>query len=551
MKSNTTLVTGIWDLGRESLTEGWSRSFDHYLQKFEELIKPLQNVNLIIYGDEDLRDFVWKHRSEDNTSFCVHSKDNFSGNFFPFFDKVQEIRKSEDWLSQAGWLGESTQAKMEWYNPMVMSKPFLLHNAKIHDPFKSKYFYWIDGGISNTVHPGYFYHDKVLDQLEKCINKLMFVCFPYDAENEVHGFSKEAIDRYSQSEVKRVARGGFFGGHVDYISLFNGLYYEMLDDTINSGFMGTEESIFTILSYLHPDIFHSEMIESNGIISKYFEDLKNGDSSLQQRYQSKNYIHSNDKVSLYINAFNSPPQLKMVLDSIEKYEPKLISETEKILIDNSTKEDLFPEYDAIADKYNFEIIRKGNLGVCGARQLSAEHFNDSKNKYMMFFEDDMLVDLSQRKCDFGFSKHINNLYDTLIRIMELEEYSFLKWSFSEFFGNNSMQWSWHNVPEVKRQEYFGNMKAKPHTKFSSIKTLNGIPYAEGEIYYSNWPHIITQEGNKLMFLDTKWEHPFEQTWMSHFYTLTVEQKIKPAILLASPITHNRVHHYEKEERKEN
>ena len=95
------------------------------------------------------------------------------------------------------------------------------------------------------------------------------------------------------------------------------------------------------------------------------------------------------------------------------------------------------------------------------------------------------------------------------------------------------------------------MKAKPHTKFSSIKTLNGIPYAEGEIYYSNWPHIITQEGNKLMFLDTKWEHPFEQTWMSHFYTLTVEQKIKPAILLASPITHNRVHHYEKEERKEN
>ena len=175
MKSNTTLVTGIWDLGRESLTEGWSRSFDHYLQKFEELIKPLQNVNLIIYGDEDLRDFVWKHRSEDNTSFCVHSKDNFSGNFFPFFDKVQEIRKSENWLSQAGWLGESTQAKMEWYNPMVMSKPFLLHNAKIHDPFKSKYFYWIDGGISNTVHPGYFYHDKVLDKLEQCINKLSLI----------------------------------------------------------------------------------------------------------------------------------------------------------------------------------------------------------------------------------------------------------------------------------------------------------------------------------------------------------------------------------------
>ena len=54
-----------------------------------------------------------------------------------------------------------------------------------------------------------------------------------------------------------------------------------------------------------------------------------------------------------------------------------------------------------------------------------------------------------------------------------------------------------------------------------------------------------------MFMDTEWAHPYEQTWMSHIYTLTKENKVKPAILLASPITHNRVHHYEASERKEN
>jgi hypothetical protein len=77
-----------------------------------------------------------------------------------------------------------------------------------------------------------------------------------------------------------------------------------------------------------------------------------------------------------------------------------------------------------------------------------------------------------------------------------------------------------------------------------------LPYADGEIYYSNWPHIIGQEGNKKSFLDTKWDRPFEQTWMSHMYTLTKQEIIKPAILLASPITHNRIYFYEGTQRKE-
>ena len=34
-----TLVTGLWDIGRGDLSEGWSRSFDHYLSKFEQLLQ--------------------------------------------------------------------------------------------------------------------------------------------------------------------------------------------------------------------------------------------------------------------------------------------------------------------------------------------------------------------------------------------------------------------------------------------------------------------------------------------------------------------------------
>ena len=67
--SNITLVTGIWDIGRGSLTEGWSRPYQHYLDKFNSLLDV--DANLIVFGDEELRDIVFKKRVDGgNVSNC-------------------------------------------------------------------------------------------------------------------------------------------------------------------------------------------------------------------------------------------------------------------------------------------------------------------------------------------------------------------------------------------------------------------------------------------------------------------------------------------------
>lgn len=187
--SDITLVTGIWDIGRSELKEGWSRPYQHYLDKFEQLLKV--DENMIIFGDENLKNFVFERRSPQNTQFILRDLNWFINN--EFFDKIQKIRTNPDWFNQVGWLKESTQARLENYNPLVMSKVFLLHDAKIMDQFNSRYMFWIDGGLTNTVHPGYFTHDKVLNKLSKYISKFSFVCFPYDAEKEIHGFEYEKL----------------------------------------------------------------------------------------------------------------------------------------------------------------------------------------------------------------------------------------------------------------------------------------------------------------------------------------------------------------------
>ena len=91
-------------------------------------------------------------------------------------------------------------------------------------------------------------------------------------------------------------------------------------------------------------------------------------------------------------------------------------------------------------------------------------------------------------------------------------------------------------------------------KLIIIKNINiyqELAYVTGNIYYANWPMIVSKKGNKKMFIDTKWSYPYEQTWMSQIFQDHLKGKYKAAILLASPINHNRISHYKPEERKEN
>lgn len=140
-----------------------------------------------------------------------------------------------------------------------------------------------------------------------------------------------------------------------------------------------------------------------------------------------------------------------------------------------------------------------------------------------------------------------------------EKFDFLKFSFTEFYGNNNVQWAWYNVPQTFRDEFWpeysklpehGLDPNAPKTQFKTIDVMEGTAYITGEIYYSNWPQIVSREGNKKMFLDTKWTRPYEQTWMSHIYQLTKKGEVVGAVLLASPIEHNRFDFYEAKERKE-
>lgn len=555
-----TVVTGLWDLGRGSIDQSFKRDYSNYLEKFSTLLKT--DVNMYIFVSPEDEDFVWQHRSKENTVVNIMSVEELK-NWFNFTEKTNSIRIQEDWLSQASWLRNSPQATLEAYNPVVMSKMFMLNNVTIWNPFKSEYFFWIDAGITSTVNYGYFTHDKVFDKIPNFIdvnNDFVFLTYPYEGGNEIHGFERTNMARYCNTDyVEYVCRGGFFGGKKPRINELNALYYQYLNKSLSEGLMGTEESIFTIMMYNYPELITQFMIEPNGLIWRFFEDIK--DNNFEERVVNKREKKlDKSNTALYIITFNSPSQLQTLIDSMLEYDKDFVYEPQIIVLDNSTELSTLPEYLEICQRYNIIHIKKDNLGICGGRQFIAEHADENNFDFYFFFEDDMFFFPKKGEiCKNGFNRWVDQLYKKTLEIISQNNFDFLKLSFTEFFGDNKTQWSWYNVPQTVREEFWpekpklpvqGLDPSAPKTKFNNINTFNGLAYIDGEIYYSNWPQIVSRFGNKKMFLDTKWSYPYEQTWMSHIYQETKKGNIKPALLLLTPTEHNRFDHYDGKLRKE-
>ena len=334
--------------------------------------------------------------------------------------------------------------------------------------------------------------------------------------------------------------------------------------------MGTEESLFSMMLHRNKELIDYFEIESNGLMNKFFEDLKNDTLQIKPQRTSLNHINKTSlnnvvnktKTSLYVIGFNSPGQFKTLIKSMMQYDPNYMVQPKKYLLNNSTDRTTDEEYRSICHEWEFEIIGTGtNLGICGGRQYIAEHFDHTDQDLMLFFEDDMFFYPNEGEvCKNGFNRKESDLYWKSLEIISNGDYDFLKLNFTEFYGDNSTQWAWYNVSQDYRSSKWPNNSRlpvagfdpnAPLTDFKNIRSHKGIAWADGEIYYSNWPQIVSKKGNHKMFIKTKWAHPYEQTWMSHIYQETVKGFIRPAILLLTPTEHNRFDDYAKELRKEN
>jgi len=135
--TDLTVVTGLWNISRQG------RNFDHYIEHFKKFLHI--PIKMFIYIPKDLEHLVWEIRSKENTFVKITELEDLKNNLYaPFWKNTQAVRQSPAWYNQTGengWLKNSPQAVNEWYNPIVQSKMFLLHDAKILNVFNTNYFF--------------------------------------------------------------------------------------------------------------------------------------------------------------------------------------------------------------------------------------------------------------------------------------------------------------------------------------------------------------------------------------------------------------------------
>lgn len=550
--SKTCIVSGMWNIGRDALKGGFDRRFDKYLERFYELLTIDTPMHLFI--PSELRENVLQIRGDKPTAITTKEVQDFES-WFPFWAGVQKIRTDPTWLARAGWLPDSPQAALASYNPILMSKVFMVHDASILNRLGCSHYYWLDGGILHTVNKGAL--EAAIPRLpDYSGDQLALVSYPYSSETEVHGFEAKAFDKWCGEKSTYVCRGGFFGGATEVLHEFNAAYYQLLQGTLNDGLMGADECILTIYSHQHADKVkrHELKAENHGLLGNFFEDVA-----------KQPVVETREPGSaLYALTFNAPDQFAELLNSFERTDEDFLSLTKHVLIDNSTDAAVREDYDRLVDRYKFEVVRQGNIGVCGGRQLAADHFAASNRSQYLFFEDDMMLSAPDAKPDaFGLPRFIPDLYLKSLMLFRESGLDYLKLSFQEFYGDNSAQWAWTNVPPEVRLEHFPEDKQivdpknvrrdVPRTRINYIyrsERVSGLSFAVGEIFYSNWPLWLDRVGNQRIFLDTRWAQPREQTWMSHVFQLQVAGRIHAGCLLASPINHHRFHHYPADQRRE-
>lgn len=755
-----TYVTALLNINRDTLdSENFQRGFDVYLKHLKTLLESLKDENLVIYIEPENEKYVTDIK-QDNVIVKHITCDQIRKS--EYYEKIQKIRNKDSWRNQAGWLANSPQAQLELYNPLIFQKLHLLDEVSKKNPYDDEFFVWVDAGIANSqASPGVFQEDWYNQKIKEYLDKFLFINFPYNNYNEIHGFEKAGIKRYVDEDVNRVTRATYFGGRAKYVQFLSDRYRELAHETLDDGYLGTEESIYTLMSYKYKNKIHNAMLNNSGLVRGFFESLRSGNDVVRQPQSSKEpfkpvaykntgnqqspvafelfpkffdenkdidlvidlgtgrggfslFLHeqaaainskfvtydanensitnikskipdvdarvgdvfdiytqgeieklidSSGKVAvfcdagnvvkcfntysdlikqddlilvhdyapnkqvfeseyrnkiwnwmevsdqdidesmsknklikvfeqvqkaawlcvkksitkearkeknpadlvtnLYMLTFNFPEQLEHTYNSMRKT-PELIEKPNLILLDNSTDPQAKIANEAFAEKNGFSeyIDLGGNTGICGGRQAAAEHFDKSDADFMMFFEDDMTVNSSEKQnetCRNGFRKYIPDLYSKVHRIMLKEGFDFLKFSFTEVYFDNDKQCSWYNVPQETRTEVWPHYDKLPTTgldpnvpltSFKNIGNMDGLTYINGEVYYANWPMIVSKEGNKKMFIETKWKHPYEQTWMSHMFKKTRKGELKPGLLLASPIWHDRIKHYKPEERVE-
>ena len=250
----STLVTSLLQGGKVA------NRFNDYIESLSKIIKT--NIPIVLFVDSKT-----KHLFVPNENLKIYDFDLSLE--FPYLDLVSNLITHSSFLDSADWVRGSSQAKYPTHNHIIMSKPYMVRKAIKLNPFNSEKFVWYDAGIlKNRPDFGMGELEFKKEELTYLFNlftkkDLYFMSTSYPPKSpEIHGFRREGILKVLKEFPNYVCRGGNFGGGSKPLIEFTKKYDKLLKNTLEMGYMGTEETIFTLLHSQEPQLYKNYLFNS-------------------------------------------------------------------------------------------------------------------------------------------------------------------------------------------------------------------------------------------------------------------------------------------------
>ncbi|ELR11156.1 uncharacterized protein ACA1_388160 [Acanthamoeba castellanii str. Neff] len=141
-----------------------------------------------------------------------------------------------------------------------MHKLLWLRDLSVLNPFKTKYFVWLDSGGICTPRINPDYGMSIPDfktKVKHYLDRFFMAVTPYAMSHELHGCYREAMQKLTFDQPPCfITKGWTMGGQRKSLEKVSALYEYILNKTLDLGCLGTEETLLTMAYYRRPDLFH-------------------------------------------------------------------------------------------------------------------------------------------------------------------------------------------------------------------------------------------------------------------------------------------------------
>lgn len=237
-------VTALYDFSEMKRSD--ERSWEDYLAWFKETLKI--NSPMIIFTEDSLVDFI-----KENREYDTHIITDIGLPLLDLKDQFADVFASDEFQKRM-----QDKKRVECTDPFYLivqySKFKWLKQATEINPFDSKYFFWLDAGVSRFVEPSAdpYPSQAALEQLEGIEDTLLLQFNPEYYPDLVEA---KTLPLDYLWDNRSITCGSMFGGNIIAIKKIDLVMDEMMDMMLDKKCLNNEQIVLGYLTKSQPELF--------------------------------------------------------------------------------------------------------------------------------------------------------------------------------------------------------------------------------------------------------------------------------------------------------